>query len=64
MAMCSSCGNTDAKAWKDIWGSGQGIGTIKEVGTVEDLIARFEREYHAAKARLADNSGYAAWAAQ
>ncbi len=58
-----SGGNTKAKAWKDIWGSGQGIGTIKEVGTVEDLVARFEREYHAAKARLADNSGYASWAA-
>jgi nitronate monooxygenase len=58
-----SGGNTKAKAWKDIWGSGQGIGTIKEVGTVEDLVARFEREYHAAKARLADNSGYGSWAA-
>jgi nitronate monooxygenase len=56
-----SGGNTKAKAWKDIWGSGQGIGTIKEVGSVEDLVARFEREYHSAKARLAENAGYAAW---
>ena len=58
-----SGGNTKAKAWKDIWGSGQGIGTIKEVGTVEDLVARFEREYHEAKARLAGNSGYTSWGA-
>ena len=58
-----SGGNTKAKAWKDIWGSGQGIGTIKDVGTVEDLVARFEREYHAAKARMLANADYAAWAA-
>lgn len=58
-----SGGNTKAKAWKDIWGSGQGIGTIKEVGTVEDLVSRFEREYHAAKAQLLIKSEYAPWGA-
>jgi nitronate monooxygenase len=58
-----SGGNTKAKAWKDIWGSGQGIGTIKEVGTVEDLVARFEREYHAAKAQLLAKSDYTPWGA-
>ncbi|MET4132379.1 nitronate monooxygenase [Porphyrobacter sp. MBR-155] len=58
-----SGGNTKAKAWKDIWGSGQGIGPIKQVGSVEDLVARFEREYHAAKARMLANSDYTAWAA-
>ncbi|MBA4046323.1 MAG: nitronate monooxygenase, partial [Erythrobacter sp.] len=58
-----SGGNTKAKAWKDIWGSGQGIGTIKEVGTVEDLVARFEREYHDAKARMLANSHYTPWGA-
>ncbi len=58
-----SGGNTKAKAWKDIWGSGQGISTIKEVGSVEDLVARFEREYHDAKARLAGNDGYLSWGA-
>ena len=57
-----SGGNTKAKAWKDIWGSGQGIGPIKQVGSVEDLVARFEREYHAAKARMLANSDYTAWA--
>jgi nitronate monooxygenase len=56
-----SGGNTKAKAWKDIWGSGQGIGTIKQVGSVEELVARFEREYHAARAQLLANSGFTSW---
>ena len=42
-----------AKAWKDIWGSGQGIGTIGHVHSVADLVARFEGEYHAAFDELA-----------
>jgi nitronate monooxygenase len=41
------------KAWKDIWGSGQGIGAVKEVVPAADLIARLGREYAAAKRRLA-----------
>ena len=56
-----SGGNTKAKAWKDIWGSGQGVGAVKSVGTVEDMVARFEREYHDAKAQLEAKSGYTAW---
>ncbi|QIG53065.1 nitronate monooxygenase [Altererythrobacter sp. BO-6] len=56
-----SGGNTKAKAWKDIWGSGQGVGAIKQVGTVEDLVARLEREYHAGKAELAGKTGYTPW---
>lgn len=51
-----SGGNTKAKAWKDIWGSGQGIGTVKKVGPVEDMVARFESEYVAAKEALADRT--------
>ncbi|MBX7540389.1 NAD(P)H-dependent flavin oxidoreductase [Qipengyuania sphaerica] len=47
-----SGGNTKAKAWKDIWGSGQGIGTVKSVGPVEDMVARLESEYVAAKEAL------------
>ena len=43
---------TGAKAWKDIWGCGQGIGAIKAVAPVEDLVARLDREYHAARGRL------------
>lgn len=48
-----SGGNTEAKAWKDIWGSGQGIGTITKVESVADRVARFEAEYHEAVAALA-----------
>ncbi|KSV65150.1 NAD(P)H-dependent flavin oxidoreductase [Sinorhizobium sp. Sb3] len=41
-----------AKAWKDIWGCGQGIGAVKEVTSVARLVDRFEREYDAARTRL------------
>ncbi|MET9213830.1 MULTISPECIES: NAD(P)H-dependent flavin oxidoreductase [unclassified Nocardia] len=47
-----SGGNTDAKAWRDIWGSGQGIGTIDEVVPVASLIERLTREYTEAGRRL------------
>lgn len=47
-----SGGNTDAKAWKDIWGCGQGIGPIKDVLSAGDLVARWTDEYEAAKARI------------
>ncbi|MBY5749834.1 MULTISPECIES: NAD(P)H-dependent flavin oxidoreductase [Rhizobium] len=42
-----------AKAWKDIWGSGQGISAIKAVEPVVNLVDRLEAEYRAARARLA-----------
>ncbi|MGQ3117485.1 MAG: nitronate monooxygenase, partial [Hydrogenophaga sp.] len=41
-----------AKAWRDIWGCGQGIGAIREVLPAADLVARFKREYAEAKARI------------
>jgi nitronate monooxygenase len=47
-----SGGNTEAKAWRDIWGSGQGIGAVKSVLPAAELIARLKREYAAARARL------------
>ena len=47
-----SGGNTDAKAWKDIWGSGQGIGAIKSRGSTGDYVAKLTAEYNAAKARV------------
>jgi nitronate monooxygenase len=40
------------KAWKDIWGSGQGIGAIRQVVPAAELVARLSREYRAARARL------------
>lgn len=47
-----SGGNTDAKAWKDIWGCGQGIGAVKNVPKVSELVARLESEYNVAKERI------------
>ena len=41
------------KAWKDIWGSGQGIGAVKAVVPAAELVARLKREYLSAKARVA-----------
>ncbi len=41
-----------AKAWKDIWGCGQGIGAITEVVSAADLVARLKREYLEARERL------------
>ena len=43
-----SGGNTDAKAWKDIWGSGQGIGSIQDAPPASELISRLREEYLAA----------------
>jgi Dioxygenases related to 2-nitropropane dioxygenase len=34
-----------AKAWKDIWGAGQGVGTMKDIPSVKDLIDRLSIEY-------------------
>jgi nitronate monooxygenase len=42
----------DAKAWKDIWGCGQGIGAVREIMPAAALVARLAREYDAARARL------------
>ncbi|MAK98289.1 MAG: nitronate monooxygenase [Citromicrobium sp.] len=51
-----SGGNSKAKAWKDIWGSGQGVGAVKNVATVAEMVDRLEREYKEAKAGLAEAS--------
>ena len=40
-----SGGNTDSKAWKDIWGSGQGIGLIEDAPTVAELVDRLKSEF-------------------
>ena len=49
-------GGADAKAWRDIWGSGQGIGAVKAVVSAGDLVDRLEREYNEAAADLAATS--------
>jgi nitronate monooxygenase len=47
-----SGGNTKAKAWKDIWGSGQGVGAVKSVESAGEFVERLYREYQAAKESL------------
>ena len=44
---------TGAKAWKDIWGSGQGIGAVKTVRPVRELVDDLARQYEAAKMKIA-----------
>ncbi|TCL75487.1 nitronate monooxygenase family protein [Rhizobium sp. BK251] len=44
---------TGAKAWRDIWGSGQGISAVKAIEPVSKLVDRLESEYLKARARLA-----------
>jgi len=46
-------GGSSTKAWKDIWGCGQGIGAIKSVQPAAELIGRLRREYQAARERVA-----------
>jgi nitronate monooxygenase len=41
-----------AKAWKDIWGAGQGVGLMDDIPTVAELVERLEREYQEARAKL------------
>ncbi|MBY0464970.1 MAG: nitronate monooxygenase family protein [Burkholderiales bacterium] len=45
-------GGDKSKAWKDIWGCGQGIGAITKVQPAGDLVAQLKREYAQARARL------------
>jgi nitronate monooxygenase len=58
-----SGGNQEAKAWRDIWGCGQGIGAVKEIPTVAQMVARLSAEYEAAKAELAAKTALTAGAA-
>jgi len=53
-----SGGNTEAKAWKDIWGSGQGIGSIKDSPTVQALVDQLKEEYLSAAEDFKANSAY------
>lgn len=45
-------GSADAKAWKDIWGCGQGIGAVKKVASTADMVERLKNEYDMARQRL------------
>lgn len=51
--------SSKAKAWKDVWGSGQGIGAIKTRMPAAQYVSQLRREYEEAKAKLAKSSAYA-----
>lgn len=53
MNFSTSDSGISAKAWKDIWGCGQGIGAIKSIQSAGELVDRLAREYEAAKVELA-----------
>ena len=53
-----SGGNTEAKAWKDIWGCGQGIGAVKSRGPVKDYVDQLVREFDDARAALAKGQAF------
>ncbi|WP_394763096.1 NAD(P)H-dependent flavin oxidoreductase [Phenylobacterium sp.] len=55
-----SGGNSKAKAWRDIWGCGQGIGAVKDIPSAADLVARLSAEYEEAKAALAAKTAFTA----
>jgi len=47
-----SGGNTDAKAWKDIWGAGQGVGSVHDAPSVQDIVDQLKAGYEDACAKL------------
>jgi nitronate monooxygenase len=57
-----SGGNQEAKAWRDIWGCGQGIGAVKDIPTAGQMVDRLAAEYEAAKAGLAEKTSFTAGA--
>ena len=48
-------GATAAKAWKDIWGAGQGVGNISDILPTAELVTRLKQEYRATKAAICSN---------
>ena len=52
MDFAAATGGSGVKAWRDIWGSGQGIGAVKAVTPVAELVDRLAKEYSAAKGRV------------
>ncbi|MEM6374340.1 MAG: nitronate monooxygenase, partial [Pseudomonadota bacterium] len=56
-AMNFGSGSSKPKAWKTIWGSGQGIGAVTSVGPVSGLVDRMAAEYATAQARMAGGLG-------
>ena len=50
-------GGSKAKAWRDIWGAGQGVGLMHDVPSVGEVVDRLEREYRAARDRVGVGAG-------
>ena len=44
----SKAAKSEAKAWKDIWGAGQGVGNIGEILPARDVVMRMQEEYQIA----------------
>lgn len=53
-----SFGSDRTKAWRDIWGVGQGVGSIDEILPAADVVARLKAEYRAARAAICANPSY------
>jgi nitronate monooxygenase len=49
--------NDEAKAWKTVWSAGQGVGEINDLPSVDQLIARLDKEYRQAQAQSAQLGG-------
>jgi nitronate monooxygenase len=47
-----SAGKSGAKAWRDIWGAGQGVGSVDDIPSVGELVLRMEQEYRDTASRL------------
>ena len=47
-----SAGSSKAKAWRDIWGAGQGVGSMHDIPATRDLVLRMAQEYRNASKRL------------
>jgi nitronate monooxygenase len=47
-----SGGGSKAKAWRDIWGAGQGVGSVHDIPSVHELVLRMQEQYEQARARL------------
>jgi nitronate monooxygenase len=45
-------GSAKAKAWRDIWGAGQGVGQVSDAPPVAAIVERLEEEYRVARARV------------
>lgn len=52
-----SGGASEAKAWRDIWGAGQGVGTVHDIPSVAALVGQMETDYQSALARLTAAAG-------